>query len=286
MTKRQATISVLITVGAAMLLTFAGMQGSQTFNGIAIVLLANGMVFGINWLAFIPAYLMQTEKFYDLMGSVSFLSVSALTLYLTGKTDFRSMLLASLVAVWTVRLGSFLFRRIQKDGKDGRFDTIKPVFVRFLNAWSLQALWVVITAAPVIFAISSVGEEPIGMIGTIGLFVWLSGFLIEVVADYQKTQFRKNPANKDRFINTGLWARSRHPNYFGEIVLWLGITIIAAPVLAGWQWAAVISPIFVMLLLTRVSGVTMLEERADEKWGGQEDYEAYKKNTPVLIPKV
>ena len=105
------------------------------------------------------------------------------------------------------------------------------------------------------------------------------------MADNQKTQFRNDPANKERFISTGLWSKSRHPNYFGEIVLWIGVLIIAIPVLQGWQWIALVSPIFVFLLLTRISGVPGLEAKANKKWGGQADYEAYKSSTPVLIPK-
>ena len=119
----------------------------------------------------------------------------------------------------------------------------------------------------------------------VGGLTWAIGFGIEVVADRQKSVFREEPANAGRFISSGLWAWSRHPNYFGEIVLWIGVAVICLPVLRGWQWVTLISPFFVTLLLTRVSGVPMLEKRADEKWGGQEDYEAYKERTPVLIPR-
>ena len=135
-------------------------------------------------------------------------------------------------------------------------------------------------------AITSTERKALGVFAFIGLAVWLVGFLLEVVADNQKRQFKKDPKNKGRFIQTGLWARSRHPNYFGEILLWVGVFIIAAPVLQGWQWVAIISPIFVFLLLTRVSGVPGLEAKAKRKWGGQADYEAYKARTPILIPKL
>ena len=128
-------------------------------------------------------------------------------------------------------------------------------------------------------------REPLGVIGFAGIAVWTIGIVIEIVADRQKSAFRANPANKGKFIDTGLWAWSRHPNYFGEIVLWTGMAIIAVPVLEGWQWATLISPVFVYFLLTRVSGVPMLEASADERWGGQDDYEAYKRNTPVLVMK-
>jgi steroid 5-alpha reductase family enzyme len=106
------------------------------------------------------------------------------------------------------------------------------------------------------------------------------------VADNQKGRFKADPANQGKFISTGLWAKSRHPNYFGEIVLWIGVLLIAVPVLEGWQWVALLSPVFVALLLVKGSGVPLLEAKADKKWGGQPDYEAYKKNTPVLIPKL
>ena len=136
------------------------------------------------------------------------------------------------------------------------------------------------TTSPLIFR-SGPPLEP----GLIGALVWIFGFAIEAAADAQKNQFRADPENRGKFIDTGLWSWSRHPNYFGEIVLWVGVAIIALPVLRGWQWVTLISPVFVALLLTRISGVPILEKRADEKWGGQEDYETYKERTPVLIPR-
>ena len=116
--------------------------------------------------------------------------------------------------------------------------------------------------------------------------MWVLGMVVEITADAQKTAFKADPANEGRFIRSGLWARSRHPNYFGEIVIWLGVFLVAAPVLTGWQWVALISPLFVILLLTRVSGIPLLEQKADRTWGGQDDYEAYKKRTPSLIPRL
>jgi steroid 5-alpha reductase family enzyme len=146
-------------------------------------------------------------------------------------------------------------------------------------------LWVTFTVSAALAAITSSLRKELGLLALIGSLIWLFGFAFEVIADSQKNRFREDPANKGKYIQSGLWANSRHPNYFGEIVLWIGIAIIAIPVLQGWQWVTVISPLFVTILLTRISGIPMLEKRADEKWGGQEDYEAYKKQTPVLIPK-
>ena len=142
------------------------------------------------------------------------------------------------------------------------------------------------TAAAALVAITASTRRELDVFAIIGLLVWIFGFAFEVIADTQKSRFNANLENKGKFIQTGLWSRSRHPNYFGEIVLWVGVAIIALPVLQGWQWVAMISPVFVTLLLTRVSGVPQLEKKADKKWGGQEEYETYKKNTPVLIPKL
>ena len=245
-----------------------------------------GLIFLIQWLVFIPAYLLQTEKYFDLTGSLTYISVIAIAVLFSSNIDGRSILLAVLVAIWAIRLGTFLFRRIKKAGKDDRFDDIKPSFMRFLNVWTIQALWVTFTMAAALVAITTTNRKELDVFAVIGFLVWIFGFAFEVIADSQKSRFNANPENKGKFIQSGLWSRSRHPNYFGEIVLWVGVAIIALPVLQGWQWVALISPIFVTILLTRVSGVPLLEDKADKKWGGQEDYEAYKKRTPVLIPRL
>ena len=284
--ERKAIIAlpIIILIGAGV--AWAGSQGSAQVGQLPLFAVCVGAAFLVQWLVFIPAYAQQTEKFFDLTGSLTYISVTLLAVSLSPERDGRSFLLMGMVIIWAGRLGSFLYRRIQKDGKDGRFDDIKPSFIRFLNVWTIQGLWVTFTAAAALVAITSSNREPLGWVAIVGALVWVIGFGIEVVADSQKSQFRANPANKGKFINTGLWAKSRHPNYFGEIVLWIGVAIVAAPVLQGWQWVALISPVFVTILLTRVSGVPMLEKRADEKWGGQPDYEQYKKETPVLIPKL
>ncbi|WP_370586131.1 DUF1295 domain-containing protein [Tessaracoccus sp. MC1679] len=205
---------------------------------------------------------------------------------LTPSVDARAVLLASLVLVWAARLGTFLVRRVHRAGKDDRFDELKPSVVRFLNVWTLQGLWVTLTAAAAWVSITSAARVGLDLFALVGFVVWAVGFGIEIVADLQKSRFNADPAHKGRFISTGLWGRSRHPNYFGEIVLWTGVAIIALPTLDGWQWVALISPLFVALLLTKVSGVPLLEKKADSKWGGQPDYEAYKASTPVLFPKL
>ena len=288
MTKAERTalisLPLVILIGAGV--AWAGSQGSAEVGGLPLFAICVATAFLVQWLVFIPAYLRQTEKFFDLTGSLTYISVTILAVVLSPVRDGRSLILLAMVLIWAIRLGTFLFRRIQKEGKDGRFDELKPSFIRFLMVWTLQGLWVTFTAAATLIAITSSHRQPLGWVAGLGALIWAIGFGLEVIADNQKTRFKANPANKGKFINTGLWAKSRHPNYFGEIVLWLGVTIVALPVLQGWQWVALTSPVFVIILITRVSGIPMLERRADERWGGQPAYEQYKKETPVLIPKL
>jgi steroid 5-alpha reductase family enzyme len=286
MTDRAALIAIIIAVLAGAGVAAAGSQGGASVHGIPVFALCVGVAFLIQWLVFIPAFVLQSERFFDLTGSLTYIGVTTIAVVLTPTTDARSILLLALVAIWAVRLGTYLFRRIRKAGKDARFDEIKPSFIRFLNTWTLQGLWVSLTLAAALAGITTTVREGLDVVAPIGTLVWVVGFAIEATADAQKSRFRADPQNKGRFIDTGLWARSRHPNYFGEIVLWVGVAIIAVPVLRGWQWVTLISPVFVFLLLTRVSGVPLLEKRADETWGGQDDYEAYKRRSPVLVPRL
>ena len=276
-------IAIAIVLGA--LVSWAGSDGGDRIGNLPIFALCGALAFAVNWLAFIPSALTQTERYYDLTGGITYITVTVVAVLLSGALDLRATLVAAMVMFWSLRLATFLFRRISRDGKDSRFDDIKNRPLRFFMAWTIQGLWVLLTAAAALAVITGGVREPLGAVGTAGIIIWSIGILIEIVADRQKSKFRSDPANKGRFINVGLWAWSRHPNYFGEIVLWIGMAIVALPVLQGWQWATLISPVFVTFLLTRVSGIPLLEEKADERWGGQDDYEMYKRSTPVLIPK-
>ena len=274
--------NLIIVLTLGVLLALAASQGSAIYAGIPVFALCAALAFLVQWLAFIPAYRFQTEKFYDLTGSFTYLSVVALALTLSGASDPRSQLLALCVAVWAVRLGTFLFRRILQDGEDTRFAKIKPDAMRFFFTWTLQGLWVLMTASCALAGITSANRVELGLIDGIGLALFVIGFLIEAVADHQKRVFREREGS-DGFITTGLWAYSRHPNYFGEIMLWCGIALLALPTFIGWQWVTLVSPVFVYVLLTRISGVPLLERKSDKRWGEDPSYQAYKARTSVLV---
>lgn len=274
-------IAIALGLGAAMAL--AGSQGSAALASMPAFAACALLAFVVQWLVFIPSFFAQTEKYYDLTGSLTYLSVAALAASVHAGP--RALLLAALIALWALRLGSFLFLRIRDAGSDSRFDRIKTNFLRFLLTWTLQGLWVVMTAAAAVAAMTAEDRVPLGPVAALGLLLWAVGFGVEVVADNQKRRFRRDPANRGRFISEGLWAWSRHPNYFGEILLWFGVALIALPALSGWQYCTLLSPLFVYLLLTRVSGVPLLEAQARERWGDDPDYRAYRDSTPVLWPR-
>ncbi|HSG58544.1 MAG TPA: DUF1295 domain-containing protein [Woeseiaceae bacterium] len=284
-TNSQSIVAIVIAVVIGTLVSLAGSDGGDRIGALPVFALCGTLAFAINWLAFIPAALARTEHFYDLTGGITYITVTAFAVAVASELDLRATLVAAMVMVWALRLSTFLFLRISKAGKDDRFDQIKQRPVRFLMAWTLQGLWVLLTAAAALAVITGGEREPLGAIGIAGIVVWAAGMLIEIIADRQKSAFKADPVNAGKFINTGLWAWSRHPNYFGEILLWTGMAIVAVPVLQGWQWATLISPVFVAFLLIKVSGIPLLEAKADKLWGGNEDYAAYKRNTPVLMLK-
>ena len=277
----KALVNLLISLAVFFIaISIAAATGIE--NVLRVVILA----FLIQWVAYIPAYVFQTEKFYDLTGSLTYLSVTWYALILASgdfaNANVANTVIVLLISLWALRLGSFLFMRIHKDGEDKRFRTIKPSATQFFMTWTLQGLWVSLCSMCALTAISSDSGVVINALFYFGLGLFVLGFSTEIVADNQKSKFRSFPENRDKFITTGLWAKSRHPNYFGEIVLWAGIAVMSFSSLEGWQYLTLISPIFTYILLVYVSGVRMLEARADLKWGHDENYKKYKSNTPVL----
>ena len=255
-------------------------RGMNTFTFILIIAVLLQVIF------FIPSFLLKTEKYYDLVGSLTYITTMSLAYFSVENKTMIDSIIYFYVMVWALRLGIYLFRRVRNDGKDVRFEKAKRHFFWFLQYWMGQALWVSLTACAAIIAILSPEEDTLPVLAMVGMALWLSGFAIESISDYQKRVFRKENNPSESFIHTGLWARSRHPNYFGEITLWTGIAVIALNTLNGIEYVTLISPVFVYILLTRMSGVNLLERIADERYGHLEEYQRYKRNTPVLVPKL
>ena len=283
MTQSKSLIGIAVSLIIATLILLAGSQGSLSLQGLPLFAVCGAIGFILHWAIFIPSYAFQTEHYFDLTGSLSYITTVIVAMVLNPSLDIRDLIICAMILVWAVRLGSFLFWRIKKDGQDKRFIVMKTKFTWFLLTWTLGGLWVLVTMAAGLAALTSNTTVELGILGYVGIALWLFGFAVEVIADNQKTQFKKDPNNKDRFITSGLWSWSQHPNYFGEITLWLGLALFTYPVLSGWQLVTLISPIFVYLLLTRLSGIPTLDRLAKEKWGSDSDYIAYVEATSKLI---
>ena len=231
----------------------------------------------------------RSEKYYDLSGSFTHLAVVAASLFETRARTPRQQLLSLGSAVWMTRLGTFLYIRILKDGKDARFDPLKGVWLAFCGAWTLQACWVCLIQLPLLLLNTSDDTAtPLGPVDGLALLLWLVGFGCECAADAAKFAFRLDAANKGKFITHGLWRFSRHPNYFGEILIWssTALAVSVAGLRASdysllWAW---LSPAFTALLLLRVSGIPMVEAAGEKKWGDDPRYRHYVEHTSVLVP--
>ena len=277
----------IISVIIAGAFAWAGSYGGPSFAGFPALILIAGTGFLIHWIIFLPSFFSKTEKFYDITGTVAYFVMIGLAVYIASDNSsllILSKIIAAMVLIWALRLGLFLFIRVFRVGEDKRFSEAKKSFFKFLMFFSISALWVFLTTANALTLILNNPDINGVLFLGIGGIIWVIGFLFEVIADEQKRQFRRKDSNHGQFITTGLWSISRHPNYFGEILIWIGMAVISFPVLSGWQYATLISPLFVILMLTRVSGINLLEESADKKWGNLDEYQTYKANTAALIP--
>lgn len=244
--------------------------------------------FGLQWSAFIVANALKTEKFYDLIGSSTFLSLTWLTLYWgqrSGGPYFtRHLVQNGCVTLWATRLGGYLFSRVLQNGEDRRFRKAKEDPSMFFKFWTIQGVWVMFTLLPTMILNIKKQDKEWNNRDYLGFALFAIGFLTEAIADHQKSKFRRIPENKDKFINTGLWSLCRHPNYLGEILIWSGLFLPASNQMEGIEFLSVLSPMFVAYLLTNVSGIPLLQRYADKKWGGLAEYQDYKRSTAKLIP--
>ncbi|XP_055935636.1 uncharacterized protein LOC129965613 [Argiope bruennichi] len=250
----------------------------------ALITLAMQLIF------FIVAATFQFDKVTDFAGGVNFIIIAILTLVLSETYELRQIMVTTFVCLWGIRLSGFLFYRILRIGRDKRFDDRRSNVIRFAVFWTFQAIWVFTVSLPVIFINSprkvsrDVNPPPMTALDIAGTVMFAVGFLCEAISDIQKYKFKGNSTTKDRWCDAGLWKYSRHPNYFGEILLWWGIFVIAANTLRGPEWIAVLSPVFTSAILLFLSGLPLLERSADERYRTIEEYRNYKMNTSPLIP--
>ena len=282
----RSALTSIVFLFCIYLLSFLGsnvVSTIQSINSFSFLLLISVT---IQVIFFIPSFILKTEKLYDLIGSTTYIIVITIAYLSVNTKTATDTILFLFVVLWGTRLGTYLFRRIQRDSEDVRFEKAKRNFFWFLQYWMGQALWVSITSCAAVISILNTEPNTLGINGIIGILIWLIGFSFEVIADFQKNNFKKTENTNDKFISDGLWSISRHPNYFGEITLWIGIYIISYTSFSGYEYLSIVSPIFVYILLTRMSGINMLEKIADERYGNINSYIEYKNNTPILIPNI
>jgi steroid 5-alpha reductase family enzyme len=253
-----------------------------SFDALNIVgtLIASFAIQGV-FFAFAASF--RTDKVTDLSYSLSFALLAVLLVLANGAFAVSQLLAAAFVIIWAFRLGAYLLSRIIRIGKDSRFDDKRGHFLKFLGFWVIQAITVWVVMLPVTVLLSLPAAPGLNALSLIGALLWAAGFTMEAFSDAQKYAFRNNPANRNRWIDTGLWKYSRHPNYLGEVLLWWGVFVFALPGLSGTLLLAVAGPIAITLLLLFVSGIPLLEKSADARHGADPGYQAYKRRTSVFL---
>lgn len=282
--QRKYWLTTFAIVLAGILIALAGSSSGASISGMSVYVLVVVGTFVLQWIAFLPAWFRHTEKFFDLMGSVGFIAAAWTAITLSGNFEVRALVVVGCITVWAARLGFFLIHRVVKSGSDRRFDKIKQNFSLFFMTWTLQALWITVTSSAA-WVVLTTPAATYGIDAWLiaGATLWVFGFAIEVIADFQKSRFRQQPNNQYEFISSGLWAWSQHPNYFGELMLWVGIAVIAFPSMRSWQFITLGSPMFVWFLLVRISGIRILDQIANKRWGSNSDYKHYVQRTLKLI---
>jgi len=237
----------------------------------------------LNITLFLVAYKLKTDKLTDGAYALSFAAISLFAL-LTGDINGYRLLISGLSVIWAIRLGGFLVYRIWKTGKDQRFDAWRDNFWLLGRFWVLQGLTAWVVMLPSLFALAH-DDARLMAVSVFALLVWAAALLIETIADWQKYRFNQDPKNKGKWIATGLWSWSRHPNYFGEILIWSSVYIAVFPVMTlPERLVGLISPLFIAAVLLFATGIPILEKSADHRWGKDKAYQDYKRRTSILIP--
>ena len=253
-----------------------------------IFLLVAAINFSLQVVCGIISIVLGTEFFFDFVGSITFV-LCAITSYIhvegSSVEEFQ-MIQAVCICLWAGKLGIFLLSRVIKSGGDKRFIEIKKSKSRFFKVWLVQGIWVYLNMLPSLFVFSATKMNPdLIVLSLVGWVIYAFGLIFETVADFQKTVFRNKSENENRFITSGLWSLSRHPNYFGEILLWYGLFIASIPFLSSpVAMLSVLCPTLTALQIIYYSGVPLLEVPSLKKWGDDPKYIEYIKTTSCIIP--
>jgi steroid 5-alpha reductase family enzyme len=245
------------------------------------VLLTLGISLLIQALFFAFAATLKTDNVTDLSYGLTFVII-ALVLLLQGDVTRRPQLvLAGMIIVWGARLAAYLFLRIMHMGRDVRFDGVRERFWPFFRFWLGQGVAVWVIMLPVTIWFAAPGAWTPWM--SIGGAVWAAGLVIETIADAQKFAVKSRAQGGSRWMDTGLWKYSRHPNYFGELLCWWGVFVFVAGNYAGAAWAGIIGPMVITYILLKVTGIPTLEAAAKKKWSANPAYQAHVARTSRLI---
>jgi len=260
--------------------------GGSNYVIESTVILSLLIVLLINGIAYLIAYCLQTDKLTDLTYSLTFITLAVF--FMSRNITDISILIASLPIIWGIRLGSYLFYRILLKGKDYRFDSMRRVWWRFGGFWMIQALSIWVISLPYVLALDSsihlVQDRELSITSLIGIAIFSIGFITESIADFQKFRFKRQPENKGNFISSGLYSFVRFPNYTGEIMVWIGIFITCWPYLEGWALLSIVSPIWIIILLNKISGIPYLAVSQNERYGELLSYKEYVRSTKKLVP--
>lgn len=239
----------------------------------------------INLIFFLIAFSFKTDKVTDLSYSLSFFILAPVLIFSSGKGFvLQQLFLALAIMLWGFRLGVYLFSRILITKTDDRFDDKRNNPANLIRFWLLQTIAVWVIMLPFSLFLTRRNIDVKNVFTYVGFAVYLLGFIVETISDAQKFQFKRQSENKGKWMQGGLWKYSRHPNYFGEILVWWGLFIVVLPHLSGLSFLTVSGPVFITLLLLFVSGIPLLEKAADKKHGQNPDYISYRDNTSLLIP--
>jgi steroid 5-alpha reductase family enzyme len=250
---------------------------------LSFLVAAAGAVFVYMTVVFLIAILAKDNSIVDVGWGPGFILVAVVTFFLRPGFEARHVLITVLVLIWGLRLATHIFLRNWGRGEDFRYAKWRKDWGRwfiprsFFQVFMLQGIFMLLISSPTILVNRS-RERGLTMLDALGGLVWLTGFLFEAVGDYQLKRFKQKPESRGKIMAAGLWKYTRHPNYFGEAVLWWGIWLVALSVDSGW--AAIISPLTISFLLLKVSGVAMLEKR----YAGNEEFAAYARRTSSFFP--